>query len=83
MPTLLVWRGHKFRFYASDAPEPPHVHIVKDTKSAKVWLKSLEIAHQRGYNEREMRTLMTVVEEHRDAWITSWNDFFAVCFPTV
>ena len=30
MPTLLVWQGYKFRFYALDADEPPHVHIVKD-----------------------------------------------------
>jgi len=29
MPTLLVWRGYKFRFYALDMDEPPHVHIVR------------------------------------------------------
>jgi hypothetical protein len=33
MPTLLIWRGYKFRFYALDVDEPPHVHIVKDGKS--------------------------------------------------
>jgi hypothetical protein len=38
MPTLLVWHGHKFRFYALDMDEPPHCHIVKDGKSLKVWL---------------------------------------------
>jgi Domain of unknown function (DUF4160) len=78
MPTLLIWRGHKFRFYASDMPEPPHVHIVKDSKSAKVWLRSMEIEYIQGYNEREMRELMAVVAENRDAWIGAWNDFFGL-----
>jgi Domain of unknown function (DUF4160) len=78
MPTLLIWRGHKFRFYASDMPEPPHVHIVKDSKSAKVWLRSMEIEYLQGYNEREMRELMAVVAENRDAWIGAWNDFFGL-----
>jgi Domain of unknown function (DUF4160) len=78
MPTLLIWRGHKFRFYASDMPEPPHIHIVKDGKSAKVWLRSMEIEYLQGYNEREMRELMAVIAENRDAWIGAWNDFFGL-----
>jgi Domain of unknown function (DUF4160) len=78
MPTLLIWRGHKFRFYASDMPEPPHVHIVKDGKSAKVWLRSLEIEYLQGYNEREMRELIAVIAENREAWIGAWNDFFGL-----
>ena len=36
MPTLLIWRGYKFRFYDLDVDEPPHVHIVKDGSSLKV-----------------------------------------------
>lgn len=78
MPTLLVWRGHKFRFYASDGPEPPHIHVVKGTKSAKIWLHNLAVAYQRGYNDREMRALMDITEENRNAWIASWNEFFGI-----
>ncbi len=66
MPTVLIWRGFKFRFYASDGLEPPHVHVVKDGGSAKVWLRNLEVALcNDGYNEREMRELLTVIAEHR------------------
>jgi hypothetical protein len=71
MPTLLIWRGNKFRFYASDMPEPPHIHIVKDGKSAKVWLRSLDIEYHHGCNAREMNELLAVVAEHRDEWIGS------------
>lgn len=78
MPTLLIWHGYKFRFYVLDADEPPHVHIVKDGKSLKVWLQSLEIATNRGYNEREVARLLIVVAERRDDWIGAWNDFFGI-----
>ena len=78
MPTVMIWRGHRFRFYSSDAPEPPHIHIVKDGKTAKVWLRSLKVAHQRGYSEQELNQLLTIVAEHRDEWIGAWNEFFGV-----
>ena len=45
MPTLLIWRG---RFYALDVDEPPHVHVVKEGKSLKVWLQSLEVTQNKG-----------------------------------
>ena len=78
MPTLLIWHGYRFRFYASDGPEPPHVHIVKDGSTAKVWLRDLSVSYNRGYNERELRELLAVVAENRDDWIGTWNAFFGV-----
>ena len=78
MPTLLVWHGHKFRFYALDRDEPPHVHIVKDGKSLKVWLQKLEIARNTGYDDREIAQLLAVVAERRNDWIGAWNDFFGL-----
>ena len=78
MPTLLIWHGHKFRFYALDADEPPHIHIVKDGKSLKVWLPSMEVARNKGYSDQEIGRLLAVVAEHRDEWVEVWNDFFGV-----
>ena len=78
MPTLLIWQGFKFRFYALDVDEPPHIHIVKDGKSLKVWLANLEVAHNRGYNDREVARLLAVAAEHREEWIGAWNEFFGL-----
>ena len=78
MPTLLIWRGYKFRFYASDRLEPPHVHVSKDGNAAKVWLESLDVEYARGYNEREMSQLSAIVAENRDEWIERWNGFFGI-----
>ncbi|WP_157014245.1 DUF4160 domain-containing protein [Mesorhizobium xinjiangense] len=78
MPTLLIWHGYKFRFYALDRDEPPHVHVAKDGKSLKVWLHSLEVARNSGYDEREVSRLLAVIAERRDEWIGAWNDFFGL-----
>ena len=78
MPTLLIWRGYKFRFYALDTGEPPHVHIVKDGKSLKVWLQSVEGARNKGYTDQEGARLLAIVAERRDDWMGAWNDFFGI-----
>lgn len=78
MPTLLIWRGHKFRFYALDDGEPPHVHIFKDGRSMKVWLANMEIAANHGYNDRMAAQLLEVVREHRNEWMDRWNEFFGI-----
>lgn len=78
MPTLLIWHGYKFRFYALDQDEPPHVHIVKDGKSLKIWLRNLDVANNRGYNEQEVARLTAIVSKRRDEWIGAWNDFFGL-----
>lgn len=78
MPTLLIWHGHKFRFYALDRDEPPHVHVVKDGKSLKMWLRDLAVARNSGYDDREVNRLVAVVAERREDWIGAWNDFFGL-----
>jgi hypothetical protein len=35
MPIVLRLKGYRFGFYASDADEPPHVHVKKNGKHAK------------------------------------------------
>ena len=76
MPTLLIWHGYRFRFYALDRDEPPHVHVVKDGKSLKVWLENLEGARTQGYNDKEIARVLAVIAERQDDWIGAWNDFF-------
>lgn len=78
MPTLLIWHGYRFRFYALDRDEPPHIHVVKDGKSLKVWLKSLAVARNVGYNDREIERIVAVISEHRNEWVETWNEFFGI-----
>ena len=78
MPTLLIWHGYAFRFYASDAPEPPHVHVVKNGRSAKVWLRSMELAYRHGYSAKETAEFLDKIAEHRADWMEKWDDFFGI-----
>ena len=78
MPTLLIWHGYKFRFYALDRGEPPHVHVVKDGKSLKVWLERMEVARNVGYTDREIERVLAVIAEHRKEWMEAWNGFFGI-----
>ncbi|MBI3848682.1 MAG: DUF4160 domain-containing protein [Verrucomicrobia bacterium] len=50
MPTIFI-EGYKFRFYSSDVHEPPHVHGIHAEKVAKIWLNSLEVEYNHGYNK--------------------------------
>ncbi len=36
MPTVII-EGYKFRFYAQDRDEPPHMHVLRGGSDAKVW----------------------------------------------
>ena len=78
MPTLLVQGGLKYRFYASDGAEPPHVHVVSGRRSAKIWLADLKIVSSQGYNDLELRRIQKVVGQHRSEWTEAFNGFFGL-----
>jgi Domain of unknown function (DUF4160) len=42
MPTLLMFEGFKFFFYANEH-EPKHVHVMKGDDFAKIELESLRV----------------------------------------
>jgi hypothetical protein len=76
MPTLLLWKGHRFLFYSKEIGEPPHIHVLKDGKQLKVWLRDLGVASNAGFAAHEGNALLKVVEEHRQGFEEAWNDHF-------
>lgn len=76
MPTLLRWRGHRFFFYSADGWEPPHVHIFKDGKEAKLWLRDVGVAVNLGFSARELNEIIRKTREEREAFLEVWNDHF-------
>jgi hypothetical protein len=51
--------GYKLQFYSADKGEPPHIHIVRAEKRAKIWLVDLSLAWSRNFNRKELNTLLT------------------------
>ena len=49
MPTLFRVGPYRFYCYAGDRNEPPHIHIERDDKEAKFWLKPVHLQNNKGF----------------------------------
>jgi hypothetical protein len=75
MPTIFI-NGYKFRFYSSDVNEPPHVHVISAERVAKIWLESLEVEYNRGYNKAELNRVLKLTEQYKAKLLEAWNEYF-------
>ncbi len=75
MPTVLI-DEYKFRFYSSDFREPPHVHIFRGEKQAKIWLDPIEVQTNYGYNQSELNKIIQLTKDNRDRLLEIWHDHF-------
>jgi hypothetical protein len=77
MPTVLLERGYRFHFYASDRDEPAHVHVSRAEGYAKVWLEpSVAVQYFYNYKARERREIMAIIARREDLLKDAWHDFF-------
>lgn len=75
MPTVLRWKGHKFFFY-SDEEDRAHIHVKKERSQAKFWLNDVELAHSKGFSQKELNRLKKIVQTERETLLGAWNDYF-------
>lgn len=75
MPTIII-EGYKFRFYSSDIHEPPHVHVLRDDKEAKIWLQPVSLEHNRGYRKSELQRITRLTLENQTRLLDAWNAHF-------
>lgn len=76
MPKIAVYKFLTFFMYSFDAlHEPPHLHIVREKgmrqKSAKIWLKTLEIAEKGSLPESDLRLALKLIKLHQAELIES------------
>jgi len=71
-PTILRQGGFQFIIFVNDHP-PAHVHVRRAGNVARVRLQPVEILHNIGYNQRELRTIRTIVERHQRDLLNAWN----------
>jgi hypothetical protein len=77
VPTVII-DGYKFRFYSSDIDEPPHIHVIRDEKQAKIWLETVRLEYNRSYNQRELNQIVRLVEQNRERLLEVWNEYFSL-----
>lgn len=75
MPTVNI-EGYKFRFWASDRCEPPHVHIVRGERMAKIWIQSAIVEYNRGYDGPELNRLIRLTRQNQENLLEVWNEYF-------
>jgi hypothetical protein len=76
MPTLLRWKGYRFFFYSADGWEPPHIHVVRDGREAKIWLRDIRLAANAGLSDRDLGDVLKVVRDKQAEFLEVWPEHF-------
>src|SRR5438552_18009788 len=76
MPEILRVGGFRFFFFSREGHEPRHIHVEQAERYAKCWLEAIELAEARGFRGSELRKLHSIIEEHRDKFIVTWDEHF-------
>nr|VFK66735.1 MAG: protein of unknown function (DUF4160) [Candidatus Kentron sp. UNK]VFK72210.1 MAG: protein of unknown function (DUF4160) [Candidatus Kentron sp. UNK] len=77
MPTVFRIGPYRFFFYSGDRNEPIHVHVERDGKVAKFWVKPIRLSDNTGYAESELSKIRKIILEHEQMIVESWHDYFS------
>ena len=78
MPTVLKTGPYRIYFYSHEPNEPPHVHVDRDSLSAKFWLNPVSFARNFGFSARELRQIEKLIGEHQTEFLEVWNGYFGI-----
>lgn len=79
MPVVLRYKGYTFFFYSNEGVprEPLHVHVRQGSAKAKIWLEpDVMVADSFGMTAQELRELVRVARQNKDAFAKAWKDHF-------
>ena len=75
-PTILRQDGFRFYFFSREEMRV-HVHMQCSDGEAKYWLEpAVELAHNHGLDERQLRLAKAIVEAWADDIRKSWKQHF-------
>lgn len=73
MPVLLRVKGYKFWFYEADLNEQPHVHVGKEGREAKFWLKPVALARAGRLKPVDLQEIKRIINDNRDFLLRAWE----------
>ena len=76
MPTVFRHGPYRFYFWSHEPNEPQHVHVDRENLSAKFWLSPVRLAHNLGFNPRELRHIEALVKEREQELVEAWDGYF-------
>lgn len=77
MPTVARIGPYRFWFYGNERREPPHVHVGREDRAAKFWLRPVALASAGGFASHEIGRILRLVEAHSERFEEAWREFFA------
>ena len=77
MPTILRNGPYRFFFYAGDRDEPQHIHVERDTCTAKFWLAPVRLQSSGGLSQTDIRRVYRIIEEHQTLFMEAWDEYFS------
>ncbi len=75
MPTVLREGGYQFIIFTSDH-HPPHVHVRREGKLAKVLLKPVEFERIGGFNAGEQSKIIEIVKDNQSFLLNEWDKVY-------
>lgn len=75
MPSIRgVFGPYRLFFVSFDCLEPAHVHVQRDRKVCKYWLKPLALASNHGFSAVELNAIRQLVDVNRLRIQEAWNE---------
>ena len=75
-PTVFRESGFRFYFFSREETRM-HVHVQAAEGEAKFWVEpAIELAHNYGLNERQLRSVKALIEAHANDIRSSWAKHF-------
>jgi hypothetical protein len=71
-PTVLSQNGYQIKIYPNDHP-PPHVHVIRAEKEAKVSLDPIEVKTNYGFNQRAIGDILDMIEAYQEELLAAWD----------
>ena len=67
---------YTFYFVSKDGEEPPHIHVRRNSCSAKFWLRPVKLQKSRKFPAHELRRIKKIIEENRHMILEAWDEHF-------
>jgi hypothetical protein len=76
MPTVFRHGPYRFYFYSHEPNEPPHVHVDRDDRAAKLWVQPVRMARNLGFAARELAIIDRIVQDNESRIVEAWHEHF-------
>jgi hypothetical protein len=72
VPTVFKEGPYRFFFVPFDCNEPPHIHVQRDRKEAKVWLNPIEVERDGGFAKHRLTEINELIEANYSRIMDEW-----------